>query len=50
MKLKEFVNPRVETVQTGDTLQCAAEKMKELDIGSLPVCDNGQLAGRNYGS
>ena len=45
MKLKEFVNSRVETVEPGDTLQCAAEKMRELDVGSLPVCDNGHLAG-----
>lgn len=45
MKLKEFVNPRVEIVESGDTLRLAAEKMKELDIGSLPVCDNGQLVG-----
>jgi CBS domain-containing protein len=45
MKLREFVNARVETVDPGDTLQCAAEKMGELDIGSLPVCDNGQLVG-----
>ena len=45
MQLKEFVSSRVETVQSGDTLQRAAEKMKELDVGSLPVCDDGQLVG-----
>jgi CBS domain-containing protein len=45
VKLKEFINSRVETVESGDTLQCAAEKMRELDVGSLPVCDNGHLAG-----
>jgi CBS domain-containing protein len=45
MQLKEFVNARVETVEPGDTLQRAAEKMRELDVGSLPVCDNGHLAG-----
>jgi CBS domain-containing protein len=45
MQLKEFVNSRVETVQSGDTLQRAAEKMKQLDVGSLPVCDDGQLVG-----
>jgi CBS domain-containing protein len=45
MQLKEFVNSRVETVEPGDTLQRAAEKMRELDIGSLPVCDDGHLAG-----
>ena len=45
MQLKDFVNTRVETVEPNDTLQCAAEKMKELGVGSLPVCDNGHLAG-----
>ena len=45
MQLKEFINSRVETVQPGDTLQRAAEKMKELDVGSLPVCAGGQLVG-----
>jgi len=45
MKLKEFVNSRVETVEPGDTLQRAAEKMRELDVGSLPVCDHEKLVG-----
>lgn len=45
MQLKEFINSRVETVQTDDTLQRAAEKMRELDVGSLPVCKEGQLVG-----
>ena len=45
MQLKEFVNSRVETVQSGDTLQRVAEKMRELDVGSMPVCDDGQLIG-----
>ena len=45
MQLNEFINPRVEIVQPGDTLQRAAEKMRELDIGSLPVCDGAQLVG-----
>ena len=45
MQLKEFVNAHVETVQSDDTLQRAAEKMRELDIGSLPVCEGGQLVG-----
>ena len=45
MQLKEFVNTRVETIEPGETLQRAAEIMKQLDIGSLPVCDSGHLAG-----
>ena len=45
MQLKEFVNSCVETVQSDDTLQRAAEKMRDLDVGSLPVCDGGELVG-----
>lgn len=45
MQLKEFINSRVETVQTDDTVQRAAEKMRELDVGSLPVCEGSQLVG-----
>lgn len=45
MKLKEFVNSRVEMVEPSATLQRAAKKMSELNVGSLPVCDNGQLVG-----
>lgn len=45
MQLKEFINSRVETVQTDDTLQRAAEKMRDLDVGSLPVCEGGELVG-----
>jgi CBS domain-containing protein len=45
MQLKEFINSRVETVQTDDTLQRAAEKMRDLDVGSLPVCEGGEVVG-----
>ena len=44
---------QVQDVMTGDvtcvgpdtTLQEAAQKMRDLDVGSLPVCDNNRLAG-----
>ena len=45
MQLKEFINYRVEVVQPGDTLQQAAEKMRDLDVGSMPVCDGQSLVG-----
>ncbi len=45
MQLKEFINSRVATVQSDATLQRAAEKMRELDVGSLPVCEGNQLVG-----
>ena len=45
MQLKEFINSHVETVQADETLQTAAGKMRELDFGSLPVCEGSQLVG-----
>ena len=45
MQLKEFINHRVEVVHPDDTLQQAAEKMKDLDVGSMPVCEGQSLVG-----
>jgi len=45
MQLKDFINYRVEVVHPNDTLQRAASKMKDLDVGSMPVCEDQQLVG-----
>lgn len=45
LQLKDFINYRVETAQPGDSLQQAAAKMRDLDVGSLPVCDGQHLRG-----
>ena len=45
MQLKEFINYRVEVVHPDDTLQHAAERMKDLDVGSMPVCEGQRLVG-----
>ena len=45
MQLKEFINYRVEVVRPSDTLQHAASKMKALDVGSMPVCEDQHLVG-----
>jgi CBS domain-containing protein len=45
MQLKEFINYHVETIGPEDTLQQAAEKMRDFDIGSIPVCDGNHLIG-----
>lgn len=45
LQLKDFINNRVEIANPGDTLQEAAVKMRDLDVGSLPVCDGQQLRG-----
>jgi CBS domain-containing protein len=45
MKLSEIMTSEVEIVQPDDTLQLAARKMRDRDIGFLPVCDGGALMG-----
>lgn len=45
MKLSEIMTTEVEMVQPDDTLQMAARKMRDRDIGFLPVCDGGTLMG-----
>ena len=46
MQLKDIMTPNVECVRPGDTLQEAARKMKDLDVGPMPVCgDNDKIVG-----
>lgn len=45
MKLSEIMTRNVEIIQPDDSLQLAAKKMKDRDIGFLPVCDGGELMG-----
>jgi CBS-domain-containing membrane protein len=43
--LKQIVTPNVEVTHPGATLQEAAEKMEQLDVGALPVCEGDRLVG-----
>ncbi|HXF62459.1 MAG TPA: CBS domain-containing protein [Caldilineaceae bacterium] len=45
MKIREIMTRDVEVIQPDRPLQEAAAKMKSLDVGSLPVCDNRTLVG-----
>jgi CBS domain-containing protein len=45
IRLKEIMTPAVETIRPDSTLREAAEKMRSLDVGSLPVYDNRELKG-----
>jgi CBS domain-containing protein len=45
MKIKEIMTRDVEIVRPGDTIQMAAQKMRERDVGFLPVFDGGELIG-----
>jgi CBS domain-containing protein len=45
MQIKEIMTRDPEVIQPDTPLQVAAEKMKSLNIGSLPVCDGNKLLG-----
>jgi len=45
MQLSDIMSSNVEVVPPDATLQDAASKMKELDVGALPVCDGRRLMG-----
>jgi len=45
MQVKEIMTPKPECVSPEESLQDAARKMRNLDVGPLPVCDNDRLAG-----
>ncbi|MGO1058692.1 CBS domain-containing protein [Planococcus sp. FY231025] len=45
MKVTEIMTGNVDTCTTEATLQEVASKMKELDVGSIPVVDNNKLVG-----
>jgi CBS domain-containing protein len=45
MKLKDIMSTEVEIVRPDASIQKAAEKMRSLDVGALPVCDGRRLIG-----
>jgi CBS domain-containing protein len=45
MRVKEVMTRGVECVRPEASLQEAAAKMKSLDVGSMPVCENDRLVG-----
>jgi CBS domain-containing protein len=45
MKLSEIMTREVEIIQPDDTMHTAAQKMRDRDIGFLPVCDGETLMG-----
>ena len=45
MQIKDVMTQSAETVDSDALVIDAAAKMKELNVGSLPVCDNGKLEG-----
>jgi CBS domain-containing protein len=45
MKISEILTPNPQCISPETTLAKAAQKMKLLDVGMLPICDHDRLAG-----
>jgi CBS domain-containing protein len=46
MQVKDVMTAGVECVRPDDNIAAAAQKMKDLDVGAMPVCgDNDRLVG-----
>jgi len=45
MKVSEIMTRDVQILQPDDTLQMAAQRMRDSDIGFMPVCDGTTLLG-----
>lgn len=45
MQLSDIITRNVETIDPAATVREAAQRMRSMDIGSLPVCDGSHLLG-----
>jgi CBS domain-containing protein len=45
MQLSEIITRNVETISPDTSVKEAAQRMRSLDVGSLPVCDGRRLLG-----
>lgn len=45
MRLEDVMTKVVECVGPSETVQMAAQVMKDMDVGSIPVCDDDRLVG-----
>jgi len=45
MLLRDVMTTSVEVIAPDATLQAAAQKMKDWDVGMMPVCDGARLVG-----
>ncbi len=45
MNVRDLMSRDVQTIEAADTLHHAAQRMRDLDVGPLPVLERGQLVG-----
>lgn len=45
MQLREIMTPNVESISPSSNIHCVARKMRELDVGAIPLVENGKPVG-----
>jgi CBS domain-containing protein len=45
MRVRDIMSQDVESISPEESVQAAACKMRDLDVGPLPVCDGQRIAG-----
>jgi len=45
MKISEIMSRNVECIEPDTSIKDAAEKMRSIDVGFLPVCEDGHIIG-----
>lgn len=45
MRIEDIMTTDVETCRPGSTLQEVASMMREINVGSIPICEDGRLVG-----
>jgi CBS domain-containing protein len=45
VKVREIMTENPEVISPDDTLQDAARRMKQMDVGMLPVCEGDRITG-----
>lgn len=45
MKLKDIMTKEIATIKNDDTVEKAAQLMKQYNVGSLPVCNQNKVVG-----
>lgn len=45
MKVKDIMSKDIASLSSNDSIERAAQLMKQYDVGSIPVCDNKEVVG-----
>ncbi len=45
LRARDIMHKGVECIPAHETLDRAAQRMRDLDVGALPICDNERLTG-----